>query len=106
MSFKPWYRIPESDSDDDNPDITDYLGHYELTATYGWRNNVFSVMSRNNLESGFSKGAVELSWSFPLWDWPYLKGYVNYFTGYGRSLIDYDSYSNVIGVGISLTDWL
>lgn len=106
MSFKPWYRIPESDSDDDNPDITDYLGHYELTASYKWRNNVFSVMSRNNLESGFSKGAAELSWSFPLWDWPYLKGYVNYFTGYGRSLIDYDSYSNVIGVGISLTDWL
>lgn len=106
MSFKPWYRIPESDSDDDNSDITDYLGHYELTASYKWGNNVFSGMSRNNLESGFSKGAVELSWSFPLWDWPYLKGYVNYFTGYGRSLIDYNSYSNVIGVGISLTDWL
>jgi phospholipase A1 len=106
MSIKPWYRIPESDSDDDNPDITDYLGHYELSAAYKWKEHVFSVMSRNNLESGFSKGAVEVSWSFPLWNWPYLKGYVNYFTGYGRSLIEYDQYANTIGIGISLTDWL
>ena len=106
MSFKPWYRIPEDDDDDDNPDITDFLGHYELSASYKWGENVFSVMSRNNLESGFEKGAIELSWSFPLWDWPYLKGYVQYFNGYGRSLIDYNQHSNVIGVGFSLTDWL
>ncbi|WP_319550571.1 phospholipase A [Desulfogranum marinum] len=106
MSFKPWYRIPEDDDDDDNPDITDYLGHYELSASYKWGEHVFSVMSRNNLESGFEKGAVELSWSFPLWDWPYLKGYVQYFNGYGRSLIDYNQHSNVIGIGFSVTDWL
>lgn len=106
MSFKPWYRIPEDDDDDDNSDITDFLGHYEISASYKWEEHVFSVMSRNNLESGFSKGAVELSWSFPLWNWPYLKGYVNYFSGYGRSLIEYDQYANTIGVGISLTDWL
>ncbi len=106
MSFKPWYRIPEDEEDDDNPDITDYLGHFELSATYKWGENVFSVMSRNNLESGFEKGAIELSWSFPLWDWPYLKGYVQYFNGYGRSLIDYNQHANVIGVGFSLTDWL
>lgn len=105
MSVKPWYRIPE-DGEDDNPDITDYMGHYELSATYKWGENIFSGMSRNNLESGFSKGAVELSWSFPLWDWPYLKGYVNYFSGYGRSLIEYNRYSNVIGFGFSLSDWL
>ncbi len=106
MSVKPWYRIPEDESDDDNPDITDYLGHYELSATYKWEKNVFSIMSRNNLESGFDKGAVELSWSFPLWDYPYLKGYVQYFNGFGESLIDYDRRVNRIGIGFSLTDWL
>lgn len=106
MSFKPWYRIPEDDVDDDNPDITDYLGHYELSATYKWQDHVFSVMSRNNLESGFDKGAVELSWSFPLWDYQYLKGYVQYFNGFGESLIDYDRRVNRIGIGFSLTDWL
>jgi phospholipase A1 len=106
MSFKPWYRIPEDDENDDNPDITDYLGHYELSASYLWKEHVFSVMSRNNLESGFSQGAVQLSWSFPLGNWPYLKGYMQWFSGYGQSLIDYDTYVNSIGFGISLTDWL
>jgi phospholipase A1 len=106
MSIKPWYRIPESDSDDDNPNIGDYMGHYELSASYKWGENVFSLMSRNNLESGFSKGAVQASWSFPLWDWPYLKGYVQWFSGYGQSLIEYDEYANTIGIGFSLTDWL
>ncbi len=106
LSFRPWYRIPENNDDDNNPDITDYLGHFELYASYKWNEHVFSMMSRNNLESGFEKGSVELSWSIPLGDWPYLKGYVQYFTGYGRDLVDYKQYSNTIGVGISLTDWL
>lgn len=106
LSFKPWFRISEDDSSDDNPDITDYLGHYEIRAAYKWKEHVFSAMSRNNLESGFENGAVELGWSFPLWNYPYLKGYVQYFTGYGESLIDYDRYVNRIGIGIALTDWL
>jgi phospholipase A1 len=106
LGFKPWIRISEDAEDDDNPDITDYLGHYELRAGYKWNNQVFSLMSRNNLESGFDHGAVELGWSFPLWNYPYLKGYIQYFGGYGESLIDYDQKSNRIGIGISLTDWL
>ena len=104
LAFKPWYRIP--DDDDDNPDINDYMGNYELRGAYKWGKNVFSVMSRNNLQSGFSKGAVELSWSFPLWSYPYMKGYIQYFNGYGESLIDYNQYTNQIGIGFALTDWL
>jgi len=106
LGIKPWYRIPEDDEDDDNPDITDYLGHCELRAAYKWHDHVFSVMSRNNIESGFSKGAVELTWSFPFGDYPFLKGYVQYFNGYGESLIDYDRHVNKIGIGIAVTDWL
>ena len=106
LGFKPWIRISEDAEDDDNPDITDYLGHYELRAGYKWREHIFSAMSRNNLESGFDRGAVELGWSFPLWNYPYLKGYIQYFRGYGESLIDYDQRVNRIGIGISLTDWL
>ena len=106
LAFKPWYRIPEADDDDDNPDITDYMGNYELRGAYKWGENVFSVMSRNNLQSGFSKGAVELSWSFPLGSYPYMKGYIQYFNGYGESLIDYNQYTNQIGIGFALTDWL
>jgi phospholipase A1 len=63
-------------------------------------------MTHNNLESGFSLGAVTLGWSFPIFDYPYLKGYLQYFSGYGESLIDYDSYVNRIGIGLQLTDIL
>lgn len=106
LSFTPWYRIPESEDDDDNPDITRYLGHYEIGAAYKWDDHTFSLMTRNGLESDFRRGAVQVSWSFPLGDWPFLRGYVQYFTGYGESLIDYDQYVNRVGVGLSLTDWL
>jgi phospholipase A1/A2 len=106
IGIKPWYRISESDEDDDNPDITDYLGHGELRAAYKWHNHTFSMMLRNQLESGFDRGAVELGWSFPLWKYPYLKGYVQYFNGYGESLIDYDQRANSIGAGLLITDWL
>lgn len=106
VSIKPWIRIAEESDDDDNPDITDYLGHGELRLAYKYEDHTFSFMSRNNLESGFSKGAVELGWSFPLFDYPYLKGFLQYFSGYGESLIDYNKYVNRIGVGIMLTDLL
>lgn len=104
LSLTPWYRLPESD--DDNPNITDYLGHYEVAATYKWDDHTFSLMTRNVLESDFHRGAIQASWSFPLGDWPYLRGYLQYYNGYGESLIDYDQYVNRIGVGLSLSDWL
>lgn len=104
--LRPWIRIEEDSEDDDNPDITDYYGHGELWVAYKYNNHIFSLMSRNNLESGFSRGAVELGWSFPFFRYPFLKGYIQYFSGYGESLIDYNQYVNRIGFGLQLTDIL
>ena len=106
FAIKPWYRISEDEDDDNNPDLTDYMGHGEIVAAYKWKRNTFSIMSRNNLESGFNKGAVEATWSFPLGSYKYLKGYIQGFTGYGQSLIDYNSYESSIGIGFAITDWL
>lgn len=106
LFLKPWFRITEDESSDDNPDITDYLGHGEIHLAYKKEDHVFTLMSRNNLESGFSKGAVELGWSFPLFHYDYIKGYIQYFSGYGESLIDYNHYVNRIGFGMLLTDIL
>ncbi len=104
LSFKPWWRIPEDTANDDNPDIEDYLGHFELTGLYRWSDQTYGVMLRNNLHSQ-NHGAVQVEWTFPLLDGP-LRGYVQYFNGYGESLIDYDHYSNRIGVGLMLVNWL
>ena len=99
--IRPWYRIPESD-EDDNPDIEDYLGHGDLQVVYRDGRNAYSLLLRNNLDSSDTRGAVKLNWSFPLHG--RLKGYVQYFDGYGESLIDYNHSQQSLGVGLSLTE--
>lgn len=106
LTIRPWVPIFTDGSDWDNPNIVDYFGHYDLLLAYKKGAHTFSIKERNNLESGFTRGSVELAWSFPLGAWPYLRGYVQYFNGYSSSLIDYDQYVNRIGVGFSLSDWL
>lgn len=106
VSVKPWIWLNSGDEDGDNPDIDRYMGHGELALAYAHKGNVYTAMVRNQLESGFERGALQLSWSFPIFDYPYLKGYIHYFYGYGESLIDYNQKVNSIGLGISITDWL
>jgi len=103
LLLKGWYRIPESAEDDDNPNMEDYLGYGELWATYIWKKNKFGVMVRNNLQLPENRGALQLEWGFPLI--PRVSGYIQYYVGYGESLLDYNHYVNRIGVGFVLTDW-
>ena len=104
FSFKPWLRIAEDLEDDDNPDIDDYLGNFELSGLYKKGEHTFDFMIRDNLYFGDNHGALQLGWSFPLSN--NVKGYVQWFNGYGESLIDYNAYSNSLGFGIKLSDWL
>ena len=106
LSIKPWYRIPEDEEDDDNPDIEDFLGYGEIRTAYRWHRNTFGFMLRNALESDFDYTTVELSWSFPIFNYPHFRGYIQYFNGYGQSLVDYNQEVNSIGIGLSLTDYL
>ncbi len=110
ISPKVWWRIPEGKEadpadpkDNDNPDIDDYLGYGELNYVKLMQKHQFSIMVRNNLDFSENRGAVELGYSFPLTK--KIKGYAQYFNGYGESLIDYDRYQERFGIGIKLTDW-
>ena len=103
LSFKPWVRIKEDPEEDNNPDIENYLGRYELRLSYQWRGHVFSGMVRNVLDSEHRLNS-ELSWSFPIVR--RLRGLVQWYNGYGESLIDYNFNMHRIGVGVLLTDWL
>jgi phospholipase A1 len=103
-SLKAWYRIPESEADDDNPDILHYLGYGQLSGAYKWRKNVLSCAFRNNLDFDENNGSIEVGWSYPLTD--NLRVYIQYYNGYGESLIDYDNYTNRIGCGIMINDWI
>lgn len=106
FAIKIWERFSEDPATDDNPDIIDYMGHGEFRLVYSKQNHSLRFMSRNNLESGFERGATELSWSFPITSRKDMKGYIQIFSGYGESLIDYNQRVNRIGLGISLSDWL
>lgn len=103
LNIRTWYRIPESRSSDDNPDIGRYLGYGDITGVWKWREHEFGVRLRNNLR-GDNRGAVELEWTFPINR--RFKGYIQYFNGYGESLIDYDQSNHRIGLGVSMTDIL
>ncbi len=100
---KTWYRIKESADKDDNPDITDYYGYGSLTAIYKWHDHDFSLMARGNINQG--KGAAQFSWMSPKLIGP-IRGYVQAFTGYGESMIDYNWNQKTIGIGIAINDAL
>ena len=57
---------------------------------------------RGNPSAG--QGSVGVDWSFPIHR--NLKGYLQVFSGYGETLIDYNHRQNVIGFGVSLVDWM
>ena len=104
IALKPWYRIPEDEEDDDNPNIEKYLGYGELFGAYRLNGHVFSFMLRNNLRRDENKGAVQLGWSYPITH--NVRVYVQYFNGYGESLVDYNDTANRIGIGVMLFDWI
>jgi phospholipase A1 len=102
LMIRPWVRIPESAQSDDNPDIQNYMGHGDLVAVYSKGRNAYSLLLRNNFKTSNNRGALKLNWSFPLVG--RLKGYVQYFNGYGESLIDYNARQQSLGLGVSLTE--
>ena len=105
MSIRPWMLIfKRYSSDTHNSDITYYLGHGELILSYKLYHLDLSWKMRNNFESGFRRGANELSCSVPVLG--KIKLYVQYFTGYGQSLIEYDHFTSAFGIGIALSDWI
>jgi phospholipase A1/A2 len=103
LLVKGWYRIPESVEDDDNPQIEDHLGYGEVWAYYFWKGNRFGIMLRNNLDFDANRGAVQLEWSFPLFE--RVSGYLQYFNGFGESLLDFNHRVNRIGIGFILKEW-
>lgn len=106
-AFQPWYRIPEDErtdpnsaEGDDNPDILDFMGYGQLS--FGWRGERLSYFTNLRGNPSTGNGAVEVFVSFPLFQ--RFRGVVQYFNGYGNSLIDYDHFQQRIGLGILLSN--
>ena len=100
FGLKPWIMVGDKIG---NEDIRDYMGNIEFRGVYKVNRHTVSLMLRNNLQSGFSKGAFQVDWSFPIYR--RVRGYTQYFNGYGESLIDYNVHTNTLGVGLAFTDY-
>jgi phospholipase A1/A2 len=104
LTFRPWWRVPEAGDQDDNPDISDYLGRADLQLVKSWGKQQFSVLLRHSLRDGnHNHGAVQLDYAFPLSG--SLRGHLQWFSGYGESMVDYNHRANYYGVGVSLLEW-
>ncbi len=104
LSLRPWWRIKEKIGNDDNPDIENYAGRGEVLLTHTMQRHVFTLQARHSLRSGAnSRGSMQLDWAFPLGTG--VHGYLQLFSGYGESLIDYNFKQTKLGLGISLVEW-
>lgn len=97
VEVKPWYVIG---STDDNPDITKYMGYYQLKLGYHLGDAVLSAKGQYNWNTGY--GGAELGVSYPITK--HVRLYTRVYSGYGESLIDYNFNQTRVGVGVMLND--
>jgi phospholipase A1 len=96
VTARVWKRLDNAKSNNDNPDITDFLGHGDVRITYRDKGYEYSAMLRRNFDT--HHGAIQAGVAFPLV--ANLKGYAQLFAGYGQSLIDYNYSQKSLGVGV------
>ncbi|WP_201554623.1 phospholipase A [Psychrobacter sp. 72-O-c] len=97
-----WARVDGGGSDDDNPDIEDFMGYGDIKFLYDLPDQK-SISGTLRYNAKTNKGAAQIDYVFPLTE--SVNGYVQLFQGYGESLIDYNYENTAVGVGIVLNDW-
>lgn len=106
-----WHRFaerpkanPDDTEGDDNPDIVRYMGRGEVQFGYAGKSNLTLTLRGGAGARG--KGSVQLDWSRPTGFARALRWHLQYFDGYGDSLVDYNTRLSRIGLGVMLNDWL
>ena len=81
------------------------MGHFELLGKHSWRwrgTPEVGLMLRNNLKGGGdNRGAVQVHGSWEIWGG--IRPFVQYFYGFGESLLDYNERANRVTAGLQLT---
>ncbi len=120
VSFRPTFAFGDLDgwrlilrpkffgylgSSSENGDIKKYRGYSELRAIFG-KNNRLSVSVTGRVGEDFDKGSAQFDVSYPT---EFLTGnfatylLVQYWTGYGESLLNYDKRSSTVRFGFALS---
>lgn len=111
LQARAWARLPERHTDDDNPDISDFVGRAELAGFWNvGRSDTLGVTLRHSLRAS-ARGSVRLEWLHKLGG-PQANGepgglrfHTQLFSGYGDSLVDFNRRRTVLSVGLSLVDF-
>ncbi|WP_375322638.1 phospholipase A [Aliivibrio logei] len=93
--FRTWYVFADEEN---NEDILDYLGHYDVWVKAGNDIGEFNTRFHYNFET--DKGGVEAGYTLYLNKFVGL--YVQAWKGYGETLIDYNYDQTRIGLGMKL----
>jgi phospholipase A1 len=107
LTGRVWQRLHENALEDDNPDISDYIGRAELTGRWNLnRDNTLGVTVRNNLRDS-GRGSIRLEWLKSISDSARsnLRFHTQLFHGYGDTLVDYNRKRTVLSIGLSLVDF-
>ena len=102
FTLRPWYVLRDGSYRKFNPDMADHMGYGIATAAYKLSRQVFTLQGHGFIEKRGRYKTGILSYSFPMTS--QLNGFIQVFSGYGQSLIEYNHYTNGVGVGLLLND--
>jgi len=97
---RPWVRIPEKTGNDNNSNISHFLGPGDLEVLYWTGQWTVSALARIR--------SIQIDLSRRIWPtagWGQarsIQAHLQLFTGYGESMIDYNQAHTTIGLGISV----
>ena len=97
VEVKPWLKLGDNN---DNPDISKYMGYYQLKLGYELDDWIFSAKGQYNWNTGY--GGAELGVSYPITK--HVRVYSQLYSGYGESMIDYNFNQTRFGLGLMLND--
>jgi phospholipase A1 len=88
---------------DDNPHIADYIGSTELSAAWFPRETTMQLTARTSFKSA-QRGSLKFEWTRPVFmaKPDGLRWYVQLFSGYGETMLDYNHRQNSVGLGFTL----
>jgi phospholipase A1 len=102
--LRVWKRIAESPSSDDNPDITQYLGRGEVELRYSQNKNWEAILVLKGRSTQLDLSAPWTAYRLLALAAPGEHStniHLQYFSGYGESLIDYNHRHETWGLGVS-----
>ncbi|MCP4297886.1 MAG: phospholipase A, partial [Proteobacteria bacterium] len=95
-----WKGIKYIGNHDENPDLPDYIGHFEAKIKYHYSDRLFISFWGRLAEKGDAE-QIDIVYhaDWDLLDWKNIPWYFQLWRGKGESLMDYDQYLERISIG-------